>query len=103
MAEKKSDQKKESKKDTKPEAFETLLYPLLSEKSISFVESQNKLVFVVRRSSEKQQIKWAVEKALDVKIDSVNTIIDRDGRKKAIVKLNEKFKAIDIATRFGML
>src|SRR3989304_2512951 len=113
-SEKKIEPKKEAKKEVKEpkeqkkvdktaEAFEVLIYPLLSEKSISFVESQNKLVFIVRREARKQQIKWAVEKALEVKVDSVNTIIDRDGRKKAIIKLNDKFKAIDIATRFGML
>ena len=78
-------------------------YPLLTEKAIGMVEKENKLIFVVKRKSNKKQIKWSVEKLLDVNIDSVRTLIDRKGRKKAIVKLSKEFIAADIATRFGML
>ncbi len=85
------------------EPWSILVHPLLTEKALGIVEKENKLVFIVRRECEKQQIKWAVEKAFGVKVDSVNTNIDRQGRKKAIIKLSKEFKALDIATRFGML
>lgn len=106
MAEKKTEKKKESKKKKEEpleEAWKTVLYPLLTEKSIGMVEGQNKLVFVVRAEANKKQIKWSVENALKVKVNSVNTMIDRKGRKKALVKLSKEFRAADIATRFGML
>lgn len=83
--------------------WKTINYPLLSEKAIGKIETENKLVFIVDRKSTKKQIKWAVEKALEVKVDSVKTMITQKGKKKAWVKLTKDFSAGDIATRFGML
>jgi len=77
--------------------------PLLTEKAIGMIEREGKLVFIVNRKSTKPQIRWAVEKVIETKISSVQTLIDRKGRKKAFVKLVDKAKATDIATRFGML
>lgn len=85
------------------EVWNTLEHSLLTEKSIGFVESQNKLVFIVRRDSNKKSIKWAIEKAFEVKVDDVKTLIDQKGRKKAFVKLDKNFNAGEIATRLGML
>ena len=90
-------------REASDEAWKIIIHPLLSEKSIVVVESQNKLTFVVKIEATKKQIKWAVENALAVKVDAVNTLIDRDGKKRATVKLSKDFKAADIATRFGML
>ena len=80
-----------------------LQFPLLTEKSISKIESENKLVFIVKKRSGKKQIKWAVENALNVKVDKITVTNDQNGRKKAWVKLSKEFNAGDIATRFGML
>ncbi len=97
-------QKKEAKEKLMPaEVWNIISHSLLTEKSIGFVESQNKLVFIVRRSSNKNSIKWAVEKAFEVKVDEVKTLIDQKGRKKAFVKLDKNFNAGEIATRLGML
>ncbi len=80
-----------------------LLHPLLTEKAIGKIEKENKLVFIVNRDSSKKQIEWAMEKAFDVKVDKVGTMIDRKGRKKAWIKLSKANSAADIATRLGML
>lgn len=80
-----------------------LLYPLLTEKSIGRIESENKLVFIVKRKSNKRQIKWATEKAFSVKVVEVKTLIDRKGRKKAWIQLAKEYPAAEIATRLGML
>jgi len=80
-----------------------LAYPLLTEKCIAGIERDNKLVFIVDRHASKKQIRWAIEKALSVKVAQINTHIDREGRKKALIKLKPEFRAADIATRFGML
>ncbi len=100
-----SDKTEKAGKSKTPDirVWDVLQYNLLTEKSISFVESQNKLVFVVRRTANKASIKWAIEKAFDVKVDSVRTLIDRKGMKKVFVKLNRNFNAGEIATRLGML
>jgi large subunit ribosomal protein L23 len=80
-----------------------LLNPLLTEKTIGKIESENKLAFIVNKKSNKNQIRWAMEKAFNVKVDNVATMIDRKGRKKAWIKLSKEFSASDIATRLGML
>ena len=97
--------KKESNKERTPlvDPWSILLHPLLTEKAIGKIEAENKLIFIVNRKSNKNQIKWAMEKAFDVKVDNVCTLIDRKGRKKAWVKLSKEYSASDIATRLGML
>ncbi len=94
---------KEEKKSLLADPWSIIKYPLLSEKAISKIETENKLVFVVNRKSNKNQIKWAIEKTLEVKVDNVRTIITQKGEKRAWVKLDKKFPAAEIATRFGML
>lgn len=83
--------------------MDVLEYPHLTEKSVSMVEEENKLVFIVQNDADKNQIKWAVEEEFDVDVIKVNTINDMKGRKKALVKLSEDDNAVDIATRLGML
>jgi len=83
--------------------YRILLYPHITEKSTSVIEKENKLVFIVDRRANKKQIKEAVEKAFNVKVDKVNTMITMDGKKKAFVKLKPEYKAVDIAVRLGML
>ncbi|MCD6367938.1 MAG: 50S ribosomal protein L23 [Candidatus Aenigmarchaeota archaeon] len=83
--------------------WDILIAPHLSEKSIGLVESQNKLVFIVNEKAKKSQVKWAVEKAFDVEVEKINILHDRKNRKKAFVKLKDKYNALDIATRLGML
>ena len=78
MAEKKAEEKMPS-----VDPWTILDYPLLTEKSIGKIETENKLVFIVNRKSNKKQIKWATEKAFNVKVLDVKTLIDRKGRKKA--------------------
>ncbi|MFH1473697.1 MAG: 50S ribosomal protein L23 [Candidatus Aenigmatarchaeota archaeon] len=80
-----------------------LLYPLLTEKAIGKIETENKLVFIVNRKSSKKQIEWATERAFNVKVINVKTLIDAKGRKKAWIKLSKEHPATEIATRLGML
>jgi ribosomal protein uL23 len=93
----------EKEKTLLVDPWSILLHPLLTEKAIGKIENENKLVFIVNRDSNKRQIKWAMEKAFDVKVDNVGTMIDRKGRKKAWIKLSKEYSAGDIATRLGML
>ena len=53
---------------------------MITEKSTAASE-QNKVVFRVARNATKPQIKAAVEKLFDVKVESVNTIV-RKGKNK---------------------
>lgn len=80
-----------------------LLYPLMTEKAISMIESQNKLTFIVNIKASKNDIKKAFEKFFNVKVSEVKTVITPDGRKKAYIKLSPEYKASDIAIRLGIL
>ena len=70
---------KEQKKLPLVDPWKIISYPLLSEKAISKIETENKLVFIVNRKTNKNQIRWAVEKALDVKVENVRTMITQKG------------------------
>ncbi|MDD5148210.1 MAG: 50S ribosomal protein L23 [Candidatus ainarchaeum sp.] len=84
-------------------AIEVLLYPLITEKAVNMIESENKICFVVEKTANKSDVKKAVEMLYNVKVDSVKTLNDLKGRKKAIVKINKKFKADELATKLGVL
>ena len=80
-----------------------LKYPYMTEKSISLVERENKIVFIVSRKSKKGDIKKAFEKLFEVKVQSINTMITKKGEKKAFIKIQPPSKAIDVATKLGMV
>ena len=76
--------------------------PIITEKSATLSENGNVITFSVDPKANKTQIKQAVEKIFDVKVEKVNTVnvkpkTKRVGRyagltnrkKKAIVKLKE--------------
>ncbi len=75
--------------------------PLITEKN-TLLRGENKYVFEVDRRASKVDVRNAVQKIFDVKVESVNTIVVkgkrkrtgrfvgyRPDRKKAIVKLAE--------------
>jgi len=88
-------------------AEDIILKPLLTEKGYDGIATK-KYTFIVKKTADKKQIKAAVEKLFDVKVESVNTVNchgkkKRMGRnegktsdyKKAIVQLAEDSKAIE--------
>lgn len=94
---------------TDPRHYDVIVSPVITEKATNQSE-HNKVVFKVRKSATKPQIKAAVEKLFDVKVKSVNTLI-RKGKvkrfkgtlgqqsdvKKAVVTLAEGH-SIDVTT-----
>lgn len=83
--------------------WSVLKYPHLAEKSMNMVEMDNKLVFMVDRKARKEEIKEAIERGFNVKVESVNVLITQKGVKKAYAKLDAASDATDIASRLGML
>lgn len=80
-----------------------LIRPVTSEKSLNYIEKFNTLIFITDMSSTKNEIKYAVEKLFDVKVDRVRTLITSKGEKKAFVRLKPEFKASEVATKLGIL
>jgi large subunit ribosomal protein L23 len=83
--------------------MKTLLFPVLTEKSFDLLERENKLVFAVDSKATKVDIKDAVEKTYDVKVDSVNVVNDFRREKKAIVKLKPDYDAGKIVADLGLM
>ena len=80
-----------------------LLYPHITEKSVSLIETENKIVFIVKRNARKDEIKKAFEKLFEVEVQKINTVITKDGKKKAFIKLKPKYKAADVAVKLGIV
>ncbi len=87
--------------------YDIVLRPVLTEKSYDNVQSK-KYTFIVSKTSNKSEIKKAVEEIFNVTVERVNTL-NRKGKKKrmgrhegyrpntkrAIVKLTENSKTIE--------
>ncbi len=85
------------------EKFYTIIKrPSITEKTFDLIEKENKLVFIVNRTANKNQIRKAVEKIHNVKVIKVNTLISSKGEKKAFVKLHPDYSAQDIAIDLGI-
>ena len=59
---------------------DVLVAPVVSEKSYALLD-QNKYTFLVRKDSNKTEIKIAVEKVFNVQVTGVNTI-NRKGKRR---------------------
>ncbi|MGH1487263.1 MAG: 50S ribosomal protein L23 [Cellvibrionaceae bacterium] len=82
--------------------YKILLAPVVSEKAVGSAEVTNQVVFKVVKDADKSEIKAAVEKMFDVKVEDVRTLVmkgktkrtrfgigKRSDWKKAYVKLAE--------------
>lgn len=83
--------------------MEVLKYPLSTEKAIRMIESDNVITFITDIRASRSKIKHEIEKRFNVKIKKISVAITPKGKKKAYVKLEDDFPAIDIATRLGLM
>ncbi|HIC98121.1 MAG TPA: 50S ribosomal protein L23 [Pyrodictiaceae archaeon] len=83
--------------------YKVIVRPLQTEKAIRLIEQNNTLTFIVDRRANKKQIKEAVEKLFNVKVEKVNTLITSRGEKKAYVKLAKEYSAAEVAAKLGIL
>ena len=81
-------------------AYDIIIQPWLTEKSMEARSTQQRLEFIVRRSASKNDIAKAVETIFDVEVAKVNVRITKHG-KHASVKLAEGYDAEDAAMRLG--
>ena len=94
---------------TKPEHYDVIVKPLITEKA-TLVSDANAFVFQVTKDANKPAIKQAVEALFNVKVLSVNTLVQkgktkrwrgkeyrRSDEKKAIVTLADGDR-IDVTT-----
>jgi ribosomal protein uL23 len=81
---------------------EIIIRPVVTEASLEAVEDENKLIFYVVRTANKNTIKWAVESLYEVVVEKVNTLIMPNGKKKAMVRLAPEYSAAEVATNLGI-
>ncbi len=84
-------------------SYKIIKYPIITEKAVRLMEYENKLIFIVNKTSTKKEVKDAVENMFKVKVKNVTTTILPDGKKKAYIKLPLETPAIDIATKLGLM
>ena len=71
--------------------------PIITEKSMSLQQNENTITFSVDIKANKTQIKQAIEKIFNVKVESVNTVNVKPKKKRVgryVGKTNRKKKAI---------
>ncbi len=77
-------------------------HPLVTEKAMNQMDFDNKLVFIVRDSATKPEIREEVADRYEVTVEKVNTQMTMKGRKKATVSLSEEDDAQEVASRIGV-
>jgi large subunit ribosomal protein L23 len=78
------------------------LKPIVTEKAVMAIETQNVLTFVTEKERTKTEIKSEIENLFKVKIDRIKTHV-RNNKKYVHVKLKKEFPAIDVATKLGLI
>lgn len=84
-------------------SHDVIKYPTMTERSVYMIENENKLIFIVNREATKKDISNAIKELYEVETAEIRTLIDRNGEKKAFVKLKEGYNASDIAIKLGIL
>ena len=80
-----------------------LMYPIATEKAINMIERNNIITYMVDMRSTKPQIKKEFEDTFKVKVARVNVAIEPRNRKRAYIKISERFKASDIALKLKLV
>lgn len=80
-----------------------IIAPVITEKSTDITSNELKYVFKVNAKANKNQIKLAIEKIFDVKVESVNTI-NVQGKKKRVGRysgMTNKYKKAIVTLKSG--
>lgn len=78
------------------------LKPIVTEKAVMMIESQNTLTFRAEKKATKPEVKEEIEKLFNVKVENIRTLV-RDNRKYIYIRLKKEFPAIDVATKLGVI
>lgn len=82
--------------------YKILIKPIVTENTFDLIEEQNKIVFYVDKRANKNLIREAVEAIYKVKVTKINTMVTPKGLKKALIKLDPKDSASELAIKLGI-
>ena len=91
------------KKEISAQFYDIVKNIVVSEKTTSQIEFENKMVFEIVRSASKPLIKLLIETEFGKKVKKVNTVNSITGKKRAIVTFAEDGVASDLASDLGMI
>ena len=74
-----------------------------TEKAIRLMQNHNTITVYVNPRANKKQIKEAIEKLFGVKVKKVNTLNAPNNLKKAYVRLEEGYSAMEVYQKVGLL
>ena len=76
--------------------------PIVTEKAIMMIESQNVLTFEMDRNMSKPNIRKEIEDLFGVKVEKIR-VMNKGNKKNVYAKLKKEFHAIDVATKLGVI
>ncbi|WP_339103294.1 50S ribosomal protein L23 [Haloterrigena salinisoli] len=77
-------------------------HPLVTEKAMNDMDFENKLQFVVNPDASKPEIRDEIEERFEISVRDINTQVTMNGKKKAVVRLDEEDDAQEVASRIGV-
>lgn len=77
-------------------------HPYITEKTFNMIERENKLTFIVREHSKKEDIREAMRLLYETEADKIYVSRGLHG-KKAIIRFKKPEAARDLATRLGLV
>ena len=77
-------------------------HPLVTEKAMNDMDFENKLQFVVNPDASKPEIRDEIEERFEIAVQDINTQVTMNGKKKAVVRLDEEDDAQEVASRIGV-
>uniref|UniRef100_A0A0N5AVS5 Ribosomal_L23eN domain-containing protein n=1 Tax=Syphacia muris TaxID=451379 RepID=A0A0N5AVS5_9BILA len=90
-------------KRPKLDSFAIVKHPLTTESAMKKIEDTNTLVFIVDVRANKPEIRSAIKSLYNVEVEKVNTLITPKHTKKAYVRLNSDYDALDVANKIGII
>ena len=95
--------KSTTKQDAEIELNKVLLEPVISDKNMTGMEKKNTLTFIVSPKANKAMIRAAFKRRFQLKVRKVNTLHTPKGLKKAFIRLGNDAKAIELASKIGII
>ena len=92
-----------AKQDDQVWLNKVLLRPVMSDKNMTNMEKRNTITFIVNPKSNKNSIKRAFRNRFNVNVSKVNTLHTPTGEKKAYIRLGPDAKALEIASKIGVI
>lgn len=80
-----------------------LKYPLATEKSVSLVDKNNVITYIVDFRATKPEIKKEFESMFNVKVAAIRSVNMPANMKKAFIKLASGYKASDVAVKLKLV